>query len=84
MQCKNFPDSEIAKHYHCACTKTACILNYALAPHLKDDLVSAMRTEPFSLSIDASTDSGLSKMNPLTVQIYDKAKNCVCQTFLDL
>ena len=84
MQCKNFPDSEIAKHYHCACTKTDCILNYALAPHLKDDLVSAMRTEPFSLSIDASTDSGLSKMNPLTVQIYDKAKKCVCQTFLDL
>ena len=35
MQRKNFPDSEIAKHYNCARTKTACILNFALAPHLK-------------------------------------------------
>jgi len=29
MQCKNFPDSEIVKNYHCARTKTACILNHA-------------------------------------------------------
>ena len=41
MQCKNFPDSVIAKNYHCARTKTACILNYALAPELRDELVSA-------------------------------------------
>ena len=30
MQRKNFPDSKIAKKYHCARTKTACILNYAI------------------------------------------------------
>ena len=84
MQRKNFPDSEIAKHYHCARTKTACSLNYALAPHQKDDLVSSMKREPFSLSVDASTDSGLSKMNPLTVRIYDNSKKCVTQKFLDL
>ena len=34
MQCKNFPDSEIVKNYHCTQTKTACILSYAIAPRL--------------------------------------------------
>ena len=69
MQRKNFPDSEVAKNYHCARTKTACILNYALALHLRDELVAAMKQEPYSLSVDASSDTGLSKMNPLTVRI---------------
>ena len=32
MQRKNFPDSEITKSYHCAQTKTVCILNHALEP----------------------------------------------------
>ena len=84
MQRKNFPDSEIAKHYNCARTKTACILNFALALYLKIQLVSLMKTEPFSLSVDTSTDSGLSKMNPVTVRVYDNAKRCVTQKFLDL
>ena len=84
MQCKNFPDSEIAKNYHCARTKTACILNYALAPHLIDELVTAMKLHPYSLSVDASNDTGLSKMNPLTVRIFDISQKIVAQKFLDL
>ena len=59
MQRKNFPDSQIASGYHCARTKTACILNYALAPYLKNELVVAMKTEPYSLSVDASNDAGV-------------------------
>ena len=84
MQRKNFPDSEIAKNYHCARTKTACILNYALAPQLRDELVAAMKQEPYSLSVDASNDAGISKMNPLTVRIYDVNQKVVSQKFLDL
>jgi len=84
MQRKNFPDSKIAKSYHCACTKTACILNYAIAPMLRDDLITQMKKEPFSLSVDASTDTGLSKMNPLTVRIHDATSKVVSQKFLDL
>ena len=79
MQRVNFPDSEIAKSYHCART---CILNYALAPHLKNELVAAMTQEPYSLSVDASNDSGLFKMNPLTVRIYDVNRSVVAQKFL--
>ena len=84
MQCTNFPDSEIVKNYHCAQTKTACILNYALAPHLIDELVIAMKQQPYSLSVDASNDTGLSKMNPVTVRIFDVSRKTVSQKFLDL
>ena len=84
MQRKNFPDSQIASKYHCARTKTACILNYALAPYLKNELVAAMKTEPYSLSVDASNDKGISKMNPLTVRIFDVSRRLVSQKFLDL
>ena len=84
MQRKILPDSEIAKNYHCARTKTACILNYALAPQLRDELVAAMKQEPYSLSVDASNDAGISKMNPLTVRIYDVNQKVVSQKFLDL
>lgn len=81
---KNFPDSDVAKAYQSARTKTACILNYAVAPELKRTLVSAMQLQPYSLSTDASSDTGLSKMNPLTVRIYDINRNVITQQFLDL
>ena len=82
MQRKNFPDSKIAQNYRCARTKTACILNYAIAPLLRDELVAQMKVEPFSLSVDASSDTGLSKMNPLTVRIHDATSKVVLQKFL--
>ena len=49
---KMFPDSEIAKKYGCAATKTAAIVNYALAPSLHDPLVFHLREKPFSLATD--------------------------------
>lgn len=30
-----FPDSQIAKRYACARTKTTCMLNLAIAPHFQ-------------------------------------------------
>ena len=45
MQRKNFPDSKIAQNYRCARTKTACILNYAIAPLLRDELVAQMKAQ---------------------------------------
>ncbi|XP_064420517.1 agouti signaling protein 1 isoform X2 [Latimeria chalumnae] len=44
----NFPDSDIAKLYKCGRTKTACILNYAVAPYLSQELVKQMKSQPFS------------------------------------
>ena len=70
-----FSDSEIGKEYSSASTKTTCIINGSLAPHFKSELVCAMRTQPLSIAIDGSNDSGLEKMNPMTVRLYD-SKRC--------
>ena len=66
-----FPDSEIAKAYACAHTKTTCILKGSLAKHFRMSLVDTMKSDPFSLAVDGSNNSRLQKMNPLTVRILD-------------
>ena len=78
--------SQIVNVYHCARTKTACILNYAPAPYLIDELVSSMKQMPYSLSVNGSNDTGLtcSKMNHLSVRIYDVNEKVLLQKFLDL
>ena len=43
-----------------------------------------MRKEPYSLCVDASNDSGLSKMNSLIVRIFNVNKSTVSQKFLDI
>ena len=62
-----FPDSAIAQQYASRHTKTACIINGALAPWYKGKLIEAMKKRPYALAIDGSTDTGVEKMNPLTV-----------------
>ena len=64
-----FPDSQIAKAYSCAHTKTTCILNGALAKHFQSSLVEYMKAEPFALATNRSNDCGIKKMNPLTTHI---------------
>ena len=66
-----FPDSEIAKHYGCGRTKTSAIINKALGPHCHEYMVNHIRTHPFSLGIDGSSDTDVEKMNPMTVRIFD-------------
>ena len=79
-----FPDSEIAKAYACARTKTTCILNGALAKSFRTSLIEQMKTEPFSLATDGSNDSGLQKMNPLTVPYFDSNRGKVTSQLLDM
>ena len=69
-----FPDSDIAKAYSSGKTKTTCIINGALQPYYKDQLVQQMKDGPFSISIDGSNDSGKEKMNPMTVKVFDVNK----------
>ena len=81
---KVFPDSKIALKYHLASTKATCTLNEAVAPTLINDLLSSMRSHPFSICIDGSNDTELEKMNPITVRIYDATSNMVVTRFLDM
>jgi hypothetical protein len=77
-------DGDISKGYACAKTKTSCILNGAVSPLLKNELISAMQQSPFSLCIDGSSDTDLQKMNPITVRIFDLKTNKAGMRFLDM
>jgi hypothetical protein len=78
-----FPDSKIAAKYHSASTKAMCMLNLAVAPSLKQQLVNNMKIHPFSVSVDGSNDAGLEKMHPLTIRIYDICSGKIVTQFLD-
>lgn len=79
-----FPDSEIATKYHSASTKATCMINHAVAPMLQSSLIGIMRSNPFSVAVDGSNDVGLTKMNPLTVRIFDVETSRVVTQFLDM
>lgn len=55
-----------------------------MAPLFKKELVSAMKTQPYSLSVDGSNDTGLEKINPLTVRIFNGDSKKVTMRFLDM
>ena len=50
----------------CAATKTAAIVNYALAPEMLAPVVDYLKTEPFSLCIDGSSDTGTENLCPVS------------------
>ena len=79
-----FSDSQIAKNYTSKCTKTACIVNGAIAPFFQQRLVELMRNEPFAVAIDGSSDTGIEKMNTLTVRVFDVTRQVVSTQFLDM
>ena len=51
-----FSDSAIAKNFSSRRAKTACIINGAVAPSYQQVLVQAMRSGPFLVAIDGSSD----------------------------
>ena len=79
-----FPDSKIAQGYASGKTKTASIVNGAIAPELKQTLVSQLQSGPFSMCIDGSNNTGLEKMNPITVKLFDVNRGRVVTRFLDM
>ena len=79
-----FPDSKIAKSYSCGKTKATCILNRAIKPSLQSELIQQMRENIFSICTDGSNDQNLSKMNPVTVRLFDINQRKVVTKFLDM
>ena len=60
------------------------MLNKALAPFLLEDLTSGIKHQPFSICIYGSNDTGLEKMNPITVRIYNARSGKIVHHFLDM
>ena len=81
---KLFPETKIAQKYSAAASKTTRIINGAKAPHFLRETVNIMKCSLFSLLTDGSNDTGLEKMNPLTVKIFDVNPGRVERRFLDM
>ena len=64
--------------------KSTCIINKVFATRLLQETISAMKANVFSLATDGSNDTGLEKMNPLTVRIYDVNTRKVVTQFIDM
>ena len=79
-----FPDSDIAKNYASKQTKTACIINGAIAPLYQQQLIESMKHDPYTIAIDGSSNNSIEKMNPLTVRIFDVEKHLVHTHLLDM
>ena len=79
-----FSDSDIAARYSSRRTKTMCIVNAAIAPHFKENLVASMKETPSSACIDGSSDNGVQKMNPFTIRIFYVNRGQVATQFLDM
>ena len=58
--------------------------NGALVPSFHQKLVSQMQNLAFTLAADGSNDSELTKMNPVTMKIYDVNTSKVESNFLDM
>ena len=43
-----------------------------------------MKEYPFSVSVDGSSDTGVEKMNPMTIRIFDINRGSVTAQFLDM
>ncbi len=71
-----FKDSPTAQNFKSASTKTMCIINQAVAPHYRNELVMKMRENPFTLVTDGSNDTGI----PLTAKLPVSISSCSCHT----
>ena len=66
-----FPDSQIASSYACSKTKTFCIINKAFQPYYHKQTIDYCKNHPFTVGHDGSNDTGVQKMNPIAVRIFD-------------
>ena len=66
-----FPDSKIASSYSSARTKTTAIINEAFGTHCHDFIVQHCQNYTYSCGTDGSNDTGIQKMNPVSIRIND-------------
>ena len=78
-----FRGSQAAENFSCGRTKTAAIVN-CLGDHFFEKLKSDMQEMPYSLMLDGSNDTGLSKTFPITVRVFDVNFNRVMTKFFDM
>lgn len=72
-----FPDSDIAKKFSSARTKTTAVVSNVLAPFVREKLIVAMKCRPFSLLFDEATDIGVVKSACMVIRLFDEEAGAV-------
>jgi hypothetical protein len=78
-----FPDSKVASQYACGRTKTTAI-NETLADDTDDNISQYLRSGPFSLATDGSTDMDSIKLYPLVVRFFNQQQGKIMCLLLTL
>ncbi|XP_077422813.1 uncharacterized protein LOC144052536 [Vanacampus margaritifer] len=78
-----FPDSKIAKKYGCGRTKTSNIIQ-CLGEESSQSIVDVIKSSPFSMSTDGSTDYDDVKLYPICVRYFDNQTGKVLSVLLSL
>lgn len=78
-----FPDSEVAKQYSCARTKTTAIVK-CMAESTSLEIVKVLQDSHFSLATDGSTDHNDIKLYPLVVTYFDINKGEIVNRLLSI
>jgi hypothetical protein len=65
-------------------TKCSSLLKYVIAPSLLTELTLKLKTTPYSLIVDESTDCSINKYLCLCVKYFDSDINQITTTFLGL
>ena len=80
-----FPDGKIAASYASAKTKTFAIINKAFEPYCHSFLADYCKSNPFSVGHDGSNDTGVQKMKPVAVRMFDiKNSKTVSEHFFSM
>ena len=82
-----FPDSNIAKHFHCSRTKTSILVRYGNESFSHDKVVERLTTTPifFSLLVDESNDRGVeAKDLVVLLRFFDPSAMKAVTRFVDL
>ena len=79
-----FPDRKLLHHTQVP-KKTFAIINKAFEPYCHSFLVDYSKSNPFSVGHDGSNDTGVQKMNPVSVKIFDiKNSKTVSEHFFNM
>lgn len=78
-----FPDSKIADAFSCARTKMTALITHALGPAAENAVVTACRTQPFTILCDGGNDNFEKKYFGVMVRLWDDSRHQVVVRFLD-
>ena len=76
-----FPDSQIAKSFHQAETKTKYIIQFGVAPYIRKQVIEDFTGHPFTFKFDETARFTMKKQYDGYVQFWSLSKNIIVNRF---